>query len=157
MLLFVGWPGPPVCSSEPPGGHTFQSSRVCLPTWSGCSACWSAWRKLLQGPGKGREHIQDVMYQKHIISVSVSNLNIISSYQLPKQMLESDPVRTTAIMSESRLRDDSVNAYASVCMDSVSVRKNCKCQQQRSSQTFSEVWSSPLTCVSIPDLFFHQQ
>lgn len=90
MLLFAGWPGPPVCSSEPPGGHTFQSSPVCLPTWSGCSACWSAWRKLLQGPGKGREHIQDVMYQKHIVSVSVSNLNIISSYRL-KQMLESDP------------------------------------------------------------------
>lgn len=90
----MDWPKPPVCSSELPGGHTSQSSLVCPPTWRGCSACWSAWRKLLQGPRKEKEGIQDNnlifcdidIHQKFINSMPFSDLN---RHQARQQMLDS--------------------------------------------------------------------
>ena len=45
MLRSGGWPGPPVCSSEPPGAHTFQSSPEYPQASSSCSACRSALQK----------------------------------------------------------------------------------------------------------------
>lgn len=64
----MGLPRPPVCFSGPPGGHTSQNSLACLPTWPDCSACWSAWRKLVQGPGEKQEHTVGNILSKCYVS-----------------------------------------------------------------------------------------